>query len=378
MNKFICTTLAFSMLLTSAVFADGQTLTNKRNYSFGSDVQAVQDAKYPVQDLTVDDAVTKAIANSNTIKTLKESKELAEDSQDDLTFAFSYTQDYATNLSLTVQMKRLQVALQQYDENTELAKQTIDYSVRSIFYGIREAENGIKLYEQSMKVQADQLKIAEVSLKLGQMSQSDYDAKVKDYKLAESNKETLQTSIDNAFTTLNQLMGTNANQTYNVIFDDVSYEKMPENVNVDGKINYALAVNQTVKGKKDTADVAKYALDRYNSVYDTTTNYKDSLYTYTQASRAYQDAKDALTTSVKKNINDLKDLEKTYKDNETTLENMESQLKVYETQLALGQTTQIVVDAYKLQIEQLKNTQQTIVYNHDLLLRQFNNPNLLG
>jgi len=57
---------------------------------------------------------------------------------------------------------------------------------------------------------------------------------------------------------------------------------------------------------------------------------------------------------------------------------MESQLKVYETQLALGQTTQIVVDAYKLQIEQLKNTQQTIVYNHDLLLRQFNNPNLLG
>jgi predicted nucleic acid-binding Zn-ribbon protein len=81
---------------------------------------------------------------------------------------------------------------------------------------------------------------------------------------------------------------------------------------------------------------------------------------------------------VKKNINDLKDLEKSYKDNETTLENMESQLKVYETQLALGQTTQIVVDAYKLQIEQLKNTQQTIVYNHDLLLRQFNNPNLLG
>ena len=92
------------------------------------------------------------------------------------------------------------------------------------------------------------------------MSQSDYDAKVKDYKLAESNKETLQTSIDNAFTTLNQLMGTNANQTYNIIFDDVSYEKMPENVNVDGKINYALAVNQTVKGKKDSADVAKYAL----------------------------------------------------------------------------------------------------------------------
>ena len=30
MNKFICTTLAFSMLLTSAVFADGQTLTNKK------------------------------------------------------------------------------------------------------------------------------------------------------------------------------------------------------------------------------------------------------------------------------------------------------------------------------------------------------------
>lgn len=378
MNRFICTTLAFTMLLTSVSFAEGQTLKNKRSYSFGSDVQAVQAANYPVQDLTVDEAVTKAIANSNTIKTLSESKELSEDSQDDLTFAFSYTEDYATNLSLTVQMKQLQVALQQYDENTEVAKQSIDYNVRSLFYGIREAENAIALYEESMKVQADQLKIAEVSLKLGQMSQTDYDAKVKDYKLAESNKETLQTSIDNAFTSLNQLMGTNTNQTYNVVFDDVSYEEMPSSVNVDGKVNYALAVNQTVKSKKDAADVAKYALDRYNSVYDTTSNYKDSLYSYTQASRAYQDAKDSLTASVKNNINSIKDLEQSYKDNQTTLENMESTLKVYETQLALGQTTQITVDAYKLSIDELKNTQQTIVYNHDLLMRQFNNPNLLG
>lgn len=118
-------------------------------------------------------------------------------------------------------MKRLQVALQQYDENTELAKQTIDYSVRSIFYGTEKLKMVSSSMNRVWKVQADQLKIAEVSLKLGQMSQSDYDAKVKDYKLAESNKETLQTSIDNAFTTLNQLMGTNANQTYNIIFDDV-------------------------------------------------------------------------------------------------------------------------------------------------------------
>lgn len=378
MNKFICTTLAFTMLLSSVSFAEGQTLSNKRDYSFGSDVQAVQDEKYPVQDLTVDQAVSKAIANSNTIKTLQESKETSEDSQDDLTFAFENTEDYASNLSLTIQMKKLRVALQQYDENTEVAKQKIDYSVRSIFYGIKEAQNGIELYNESMKVQADQLKIAEVSLKLGQMSQSEYDAKVKDYKLAESNKETLQTSIDNAYASLNELMGTNANQTYNIIFDDVAYDLMPENVSVEGKINYALAVNQTVKSKKDSADVAKYALDRYNSQYDSTSNYKESLYSYTQASRALQDAKNSLTTSVKSNINSIKDLEQTYKDNETKLENMRSTLKVYETQLSLGQTTQIVVDAYKLSIKEIENSQQTNIYNHDLLMRQFNNPNLLG
>lgn len=378
MNKFICTTLAFTMLLSSVSFAEGQTLSNKRDYSFGSDVQAVQDEKYPVQDLTVDQAVSKAIANSNTIKTLQESKETSEDSQDDLTFAFENTEDYASNLSLTIQMKKLRVALQQYDENTEVAKQKIDYSVRSIFYGIKEAQNGIELYNESMKVQADQLKIAEVSLKLGQMSQSEYDAKVKDYKLAESNKETLQTSIDNAYTSLNELMGTNANQTYNIIFDDVAYDLMPENVSVEGKINYALAVNQTVKDKKDSADVAKYALDRYNSQYDSTSNYKESLYSYTQASRALQDAKNSLTTSVKSNINSIKNLEQTYKDNETKLENMRSTLKVYETQLSLGQTTQIVVDAYKLSIKEIENSQQTNIYNHDLLMRQFNNPNLLG
>lgn len=378
MNKFICTTLAFTMLLSSVSFAEGQTLSNKRDYSFGSDVQAVQDEKYPVQDLTVDQAVSKAIANSNTIKTLQESKETSEDSQDDLTFAFENTEDYASNLSLTIQMKKLRVALQQYDENTEVAKQKIDYSVRSIFYGIKEAQNGIELYNESMKVQADQLKIAEVSLKLGQMSQSEYDAKVKDYKLAESNKETLQTSIDNAYASLNELMGTNANQTYNIIFDDVAYDLMPENVSVEGKINYALAVNQTVKSKKDSADVAKYALDRYNSQYDSTSNYKESLYSYTQASRALQDAKNSLTTSVKSNINSIKNLEQTYKDNETKLENMRSTLKVYETQLSLGQTTQIVVDAYKLSIKEIENSQQTNIYNHDLLMRQFNNPNLLG
>ena len=79
-------------------------------------------------------------------------------------------------------------------------------------------------------------------------------------------------------------------------------------------------------------------------------------------------------TSLYENI---REAERTYRDNEASLANMEEQLKVKETQYSLGKITELELDAYKLSIDTLKNTMETAVYNHDIMVRQFQNSNLI-
>ena len=53
---------------------------------------------------------------------------------------------------------------------------------------------------------------------------------------------------------------------------------------------------------------------------------------------------------------EIREAERTYKDNAAELATMEEQLKVKETQYSLGKITELELDAYKLSIDNLKNT----------------------
>lgn len=333
-------------------------------------------------DLTIDQAVTDAIAFSRDLKNLEENIDLVEDNEAVVRNSWASQNngetisDYETTHSYAVQLRELANTLSNYSANEEIAKQKIEYNIRSLFYNIKAAEDSLALYDEQIDVQARQLKVYETMLNLGKLSQVEYNDYKQTYDTLVSDKKAVETQISSAYRSLNQLMGKDINQQYNIIVDDLTFTEMGD-VSLDYEINKAIATNQTVKEAEDSVNLNKYSLDSFVDGSTVSSNRTQTENSYAQSTRTLEDTKTNLKAEMTSLYENIREAERTYRDNEASLANMEEQLKVKETQYSLGKITELELDAYKLSIDTLKNTMENAVYSHDIMVRQFQNSNLI-
>lgn len=375
MRKLICMTLAASMLMSTAVQAD-QVISRKRKYVNSSDSTALQAEQYPVQSLTIEQALEKAIAYSPTLKMLDENTITSKLNLKDVTFTFRLEGDEITNNTLSVQINSLLTAIKNYDASKDITKQTLEYNITQLFYSEKDCEDNLALYEQSIDLMERSLKISALKLKLGMMSQTDYDSEVKDYEVAKSNKQKLDNAIKSINNSLNQVMGTDLNQTYNFVLDNVEYKAVGE-IDTQKQVNYVLANSQTLKTAADTVSIKKYSLDKYSAAYSTK-NREDVLFDYTQAARDYEDKKTSVSVAVKDLCDGIQESEQSYTDNQTKLNYLYSQREIMAKQLELGKITQLTYDQFEYQITQLEASMKSLARSHDLQVKKLNNPNLIA
>lgn len=389
MNKkrLVCGLIAASMLMptysaSAAVksWTSSSSTTERRTIgttATGDSYDTVAETK----DLTVDEAVTKAIDYSRNLKNIDENIEIAEINEKVTRFAWQTTDDSTTNVSYSISLRQLANSLKNYNSNKEVEKDKIEYNIRQLFYNLKDAENSIALYDENIELNKKQLEIYKVMIKVGKMSQVEYNEKVTEYDNLVASRLSVQNSIDAAFRTLNQLMGENVNTKYNIILDDITFNPVSSELSLNSTIAKELGSNQSIKELKDTADIAKYTKDTYHyrdSSGETTSDKETIDSDYAQATRGLEDAKTLLVTEITGLYDDIKNAESEYKQNTAELNDMKAQLTVKETQLSLGKTTQIEVDAYKLTIEQLEAEMESDVRAYDLLVRQFNDSNLIS
>lgn len=386
MNKkrILCAAMAAAVVTSSSpVYADklssigsskdGEVRIIGTTYSDDADDGAVT-------DLTVEQAVEKAIAYSRTLKNLDESIEIAEIDEMVTRYAWQSSLDSTSTVSYSIALKNLRNSLKNYDADKEVEKNKIEYNIKQLFYGLKDAQRSIELYDEGIDLSSRQLEIYKVMLKVGKLSQVEYDAQVTSHENLVASKLALENSMSAAYRTLNQLMGENVNNKYNIIIEDKEFTPVSSQLDLDITIARALSSNQTVKKLEDTVDIAKYTSDTYGYRGSTgvTTSDKESIDSqYNQASRGLGDTKTALTSSIKTVYENIKNTESTYAQNAAKLRNMEEQLLVKETQLKLGKITQIELDQFKYSMEQLKAQQESAVRSYDLLVMQFNNSNLI-
>lgn len=386
-KRIICGIIAATMLMPSYTAFAGMKGSVKGSVgetrmagstSTGTSYDALSE-KY---DLTIDQAVTDAIAFSRDLKNLEENIDIAEDNEKVVRNAWASqnsgetVSDYATTHSYAVQLRQLANTLSNYSANEEIAKQKIEYNIRSLFYSIKEAEDSLALYDEQIDIQARQLKVYETMLNLGKLSQVEYNDYKQTYDTLVSDKKAVETQISSAYRSLNQLMGKDINQQYNIIVDDLTFTEMGD-VSLDYEINKAIATNQTVKEAEDSVNLNKYSLDSFVDGSTVSSDRTQTENNYAQSTRTLEDTKTSLKAEMTSLYENIREAERTYRDNEASLANMEEQLKVKETQYSLGKITELELDAYKLSIDSLKNTMETAVYDHDIMVRQFQNSNLI-
>lgn len=380
-KRLICGIIAASMLMSINAYAG---MNSKVKGSISSETKVAGSNSFGVTqtelesayDLTIDTAVTNAIAYSRDLKNLEDNIDITKDSNRATHSAWQVAEDFASNHSLSVQLRQLTTALSTYSANQEIAKQKIEYNVRTIFYNIFMAEKSLALYDQQIDINERQLKIYETMLNLGKLSQVEYNNYKYEFDKLVSDKTATETQISSAYRSLNQLMGKDLNQQYNIIVDDLTFEDMGE-VSLDYEINKALSTNQTVKSAQDAVNIAKYDIDNYidGSVESAERTQKQK--TYEQSTRTLDDTKTNLKASMTALYDDILEAERKYKNYVSELATMEAQLKVKETQFSLGKITQLELDAYKLSIDSLKYNMESSTYSHDILVREFQNSDLI-
>lgn len=325
--------------------------------------------------LTVEEATELAIKNSNSLKSMSENLSLAEDDAKDANHDLFYATEYTAVTSLAVQLKNLRNNISNYKANSEIEKQKLQLSVTQMFTAIKEAESSLELCEEQIKLSEKDLNLAEVKLELGMITENDYTEQKNTLEKAKTQRDTLQVSLDDAYTSLNKLLGYDLNEKYEISLE-VSYTPFEEDMPLETKILKAVSSCQSINEKKENVTVAKYELDVHSDLYSS--EKKESKQNqYNQAVRTLEDAKTDLRQSITSLYNSIQTTEKSYKDNLNELEQMKKTLEIKETELSLGKTTELEVEKYKYQIESLENTIQNQVYEHNIMLMKYDNPDLI-
>ena len=324
--------------------------------------------------LTVDEALSKAIAYSSTLKSLYEQKEINELSADDTRTSLVNSSEYIDLTNLNVELKNLMYNIQNYGTNVEIEKEKIRLNIIELFASIINAEDAIDLYEEEIELNERELKIAEVKNSLGLLSQTEYNGLVTENETVKSTKQSLESALDEAYASLNQILGQDIDTKYTVELN-IEYEPLGD-VDLDYAIAKATTNSQSIKDLEEAAEIAGYKVDVYSVEYSG--GYEESVRnSYAQATRELADAKTSMEVNLKSLYNNIVSAETTYNNNLASLAQQKQELEVKKVQLELGKITQLEYDQAEYQINQLENTIKQSVYSHYVDVCRFNNPDLM-
>lgn len=378
-KRILSMTLVLTMLSANVAFAD-QSLSSKKNYNQNNPVsvnQVTGEVKY--ETLTSEQAAQKAISYSHTLKTLNETQKENDNTYDNTLRTFNDYVDTATsdvNQQLIYGVKQLNNAMRSIKANEQIATDGIYLSVDNLFNSIRAALDDIKLHEENMIIQEKDIKIAEVKRNLGLMSQLEYESTVNAYNTTKDEKESLEIAVNEAYRSLNELMGTDLEKKYELVFDEVEYEPIGD-VNLESSINRALVSVESIKSKKDAVNLAEFDYKTYvpnSTQVGQSLTKKNAVY---QATRDLDTAETNLRTSMTNLYDTITKLEQTYTDTKSSLDVLNSQYKVVKAQYDVGKATETDVLTVEYNIHKAEAGLDKIVRSHNVLVKQFNNPDLI-
>ncbi len=325
--------------------------------------------------LTVEEALELAIKNSNELKNISDKLYLAEDDAEDANHDLFYATEFNEVKSLSVQLKNLRNSIENYKTSSEVEKQKLELSVIELFTAIKQAESSLELFEKQLDISQRQLELSKVKLGLGLITENEYTDEKNNYNKIKTQMETTKISVDEAYTDLNKLLGKDLDEKYELKLD-VEYKPFEPEQELETKILKSISSAADIKAKKEAVEVAKYEVDVYSELYSNDKK-ESKINNYNQASRSLDDAQTDMRVKITNLYNSIYTIENQYKDNTAELEQMKKELEIKKLSLSLGKITQLELDNYEYNIENLENQIQNQIYQHDILVREYENPDLL-
>ncbi len=365
-SKIISAVLCISILMSSMVFA----AENK-------------DTTLDIQSLDYQTAVDMAIKNASSLKKIADQIDVTLDNKEDL-FDGGVRPGDSTQL-VVVSAQRLAYLSNIYslDASYRISKITEDVTkigiqaaVKNSFTTILLNQSKLDLLQKNYNLQKQLLAQANVKNQVGVMSNKDLeDLNRQTQQMAEQIKQ-LQMNIDNAYIALNDLIGTNPEDRYEIV-NEVEYAPLEMTMSLEMYINRKLSTDQSLQMQQIGVENAEFAAKTI-SLGTTGSQYRTTELEATNAARDYKNAKEDKEKSIREAYIQLQQLESVRKNLQTDLEKAKSDLEKAEVNFKVGNITKLTLDQATLALESIENSFLENTLNHDLLMFTFDNTCVLG
>ncbi len=369
--------LALSMaLFSTTLFAD------TRAYA----AQAVSKAEENIlPELTYEAALEKAKKHSPDLRDIADTAEFLQKTKEDLWDRVGYfdSPDYdyqrwvndgwymvtSSAFSTTTSMKQ-----NSYGE--AITKLGLEAGVKNYFITILSQEDNLELLKKNMELQQKLYKQGKTKYQLGLISKFDLDKLETETNNLADSITLMESALEQIYTQFNSLLGESPEKRYQLVYD-VSYEPFTLNQTMDQYINGKVNASNTLKILELNVESAKFKKN-YLPESSTGSETNQNNLSYDQAKRSLKTSKDDFALAIRNGYNAILQKETEYATAQAALKQAEADYHKAEVNYQAGNITALTLEQAQMGVDKAKNEIQQVVYDHDLAIFNFQNPDLLS
>lgn len=323
--------------------------------------------------LTLEEATQRALNRSTTLK----------NSNMDLNISSQKLEDEENNIANGHTFQQLLEYIKQNANyttsklNKQVTEEGVKFSLKQIYIDIINQEREIALLKQSIQNTEKELLIAKTKVKLGLISEQEYHNQELSYQKNLASVEQKQIDVQSAYQSLAKLIDMDIDENYQLILQPV-YEPLEMEMSLDTYIKGQIIADPNVKQKQINLEtVTAEAKFTHASVPDTVTADEEADNSVAKAELSLSDEKTNLRTKIENCYDSIIKLEKNYSNNLLELETLKQELTIAQKKYELEQNTELDVLKAEQSVAQKESDIIEQMYEHMLLMEQFQNSYLL-
>ncbi len=369
--------LALSMaLFSTTLFAD------TRAYAAQSAAKAEENI---LPELTYEAALEKAKKHSPDLRDIADTAEFLQKTKEDLWDRVGYfdSPDYdyqrwvndgwymvtSSAFSTTTSMKQ-----NSYGE--AITKLGLEAGVKNYFITILSQEDNLELMKKNMELQQKLYKQGKTKYQLGLISKFDLDKLETETNQLADSITLVESALEQIYTQFNSLLGESPEKRFQLVYD-VSYEPFTLNQTMDQYINGKVNASNTLKILELNVESAKFKKN-YLPESSTGSEANQNNLSYDQAKRSLKTSKDDFALAIRNGYNAILQKETEYATAQAALKQAEADYHKAEVNYQAGNITALTLEQAQMGVDKAKNEIQQVVYDHDLAIFNFQNPDLLS
>ena len=369
--------LALSMaLFSTTLFAD------TRAYA----AQTVAKAEGNVlPELTYEAALEKAKKHSPDLRDIADTAEFLQKTKEDLWDRVGYFDspdyDYQRWVNdgwymVTSSAFSTTTGMKQNSYSEAITKLGLEAGVKNYFITILSQEDNLELMKKNMELQQKLYKQGKTKYQLGLISKFDLDKLETETNNLADSITLMESALEQIYTQFNSLLGESPEKRFQLVYD-VSYEPFTLNQTMDQYINGKVNASNTLKILELNVESAKFKKN-YLPESSTGSETNQNNLSYDQAKRSLKTSKDNFALAVRNGYNAILQKETEYATAQAALKQAEADYHKAEVNYQAGNITALTLEQAQMGVDKAKNEIQQVVYDHDLAIFNFQNPDLLS